>query len=186
MNRKIFAFLALLPLAAIAQPGEIPKSTLDDLSRDLAQLQKAVLDAQAKQQIVEAKATNGFKYPDMVTLIAPTSLRVGATEKSPALVKASKGDSFPIVEHVGDWYSVKLDKPINGVKAGWLPAAATIPTAQPVSAQSTSLADQIFSELTGQAARFRQSYQNNPYISVTGFTVNVLPPSVAINFEFKK
>ena len=96
------------------------------------------------------------------------------------------GDTFPIVERAGDGYAVKLDKPINGLNAAWLQTAAAVITAQQASTQSTSFVDQIFSELTEKAARFRQSYQNNPYVIVTGFTVNVVPPSVSINFEFKK
>jgi hypothetical protein len=44
----------------------------------------------------------------------------------------------------------------------------------------------IFRVLTDSAVAFHDSYKNNPYIQVSGFTVHVgVPPSVDLSFSFK-
>jgi len=45
----------------------------------------------------------------------------------------------------------------------------------------------VFEEIVEQASKMKDKYKNNPYVSVTGFSVNVgVPPSMSINIEFKK
>lgn len=96
-----------------------------------------------------------------------------------------KGKTFPVVSQAGGWYAVEFGEPFDGMKTGWLPATAAVPVAQ-TNPSASSTAEAVFVKLTEQAARFKQAYQNNPYVTVSGFTVNVVPPSVSVNFEFRK
>lgn len=121
-----------------------------------------------------------------------SEVRAGASDKAAPLLKAKLNQIFPVIDKAGDWYAVKIPENIGGVSSGWIQAADVVPipsafpsTPQPF--QASSVADSIYRELTQRAVRFRDAYRNNPYISVTGFSVNVgVPPSVSISFEFKK
>ena len=184
--RMLFNIVLALPVAALAQTGEIPKSVLDSLSRDLATLQKSVLEVQAQQQALEAKTDKLWSFPDRVTVTSPTYVKVGAAEKAASLFKVEKGTTFPVVSQAGGWYAVEFDETFKGMKTGWLQAAAAVPTPQVFATPAATNSNSIFSTLTEQAAKLKQTYQNNPYVNVSGFSVTVVPPSISINFEFKK
>lgn len=50
----------------------------------------------------------------------------------------------------------------------------------------TSVSEDLYRILAEKATRMHDSYKNNSYIEVSGFTVNVgISPSVSVNFEFK-
>ena len=194
MKLLTLLFAGALPLAALAQGGDIPKPVLDGLAKDLAQLHQAVLEAQRKQQAYEMAVT---KFPALgVNQITVTNqsagVRAGANDKAALLQNASMNQTFPVIDKAGDWYAVSLPEKIKGVSSGWVRAADAVPTMRIVQTtapgqQPSSFADDIFRDLTERAARFRETYRNNPYISVAGFSVNVgVPPSVSITFEFKK
>ena len=194
MKLLALLFATALPLGALAQGGDIPKPVLDGLAKDLAQLHQAVLEAQRKQQAYEMASA---KFPwlgvNQITITSPSAgVRAGANDKAPLLLSAQKNQIFPVIDKAGDWYAVALREKIHGVSSGWVRAADSVPTMRavqttPAGQQPSSLADDIFRELTERAVRFRDAYRNNPYISVTGFSVNVgVPPSVSISFEFKK
>jgi hypothetical protein len=79
---------------------------------------------------------------------------------------------------------------VNGLSSGWVKAANAVPagwvaaTHMPPSQQGVSEA--IYQQITEQASRLRKRYENNPYVSVDGFDINIgVPPSVSISFQFK-
>jgi len=179
---KRLALVALaLPVAAIAQTVQIPQDVMSGLARDLAALQREVLDVQAQQKGPADKYAN----IGLLRVTEPTYLRAGAGDKAATLRQVKPGELFPVISQVGDWYAVRMATPYEGLNTAWLKAAAAVPV--PDDARSTgSAGDAIFVRLTESAARLRESYRSNPYVNVTGFAVNVVPPSVSINFEFKK
>lgn len=186
--RKLFiSLLFSAPLISVAQTNQMPPTMLKSLSKDLAELQQAVLAAQAQQQAETGAHEKIWAFPQKVTVTTSTYLRAGAAEKAATVILAEKGKTFPVLSQAGEWYAVGFDTPVNGMNSAWIKAAAAVPTGHEQTAQSSSsAADKVFETLTERAARFKQNYQNNPYVGVTGFSVNVLPPSVSINFEFKK
>jgi hypothetical protein len=52
--------------------------------------------------------------------------------------------------------------------------------------QDSNVTARLFKSLTEQAVQFRDSYKDNKYIYVSGFTVHVgIPPSVDLAFTFR-
>lgn len=181
--RILFPLVLLLPVTAVAQSPEVPRAVIEQLSKDLAQLQRAVAEAQAQLQWPRAVAI-GSPLTPMVTVIENTSLRAAAAENSATVFRVAKGRSLPVVSEVNGWYAVQAESPVQGTITGWLkPGSATPVSADPY--LKTTTADGVFLTLTEHATRMKQTYQNNPYVSVSGFQVNVMPPGVSINFEFK-
>jgi len=181
----------MFPLIVAAQSGEIPKAAIDELANDMARLQKAVLDAQAKQAATEAQANTNLPgefrvtEKEKVTVTAPTFLYKGAGNKAGTIVKVSEGENFPVVDRTSDWYAVELKEPVNGLNVGWIPATAVVLTLKRSNVQTTPADNGIFNTLAAEAAQLKRKYENNPYFKVTGFTFNTTPPGLSINFEFK-
>ncbi|MEW5710635.1 MAG: hypothetical protein AB1830_17305 [Pseudomonadota bacterium] len=193
MRLLIFLLTCLMSFAAFAQGDQIPKTAVEALAKDLAQLHEAVLDAQRRQQAYEIARAKwpGLGVSQVTVTNLSTGVRAGANDKAAVLLTAKKNQTFPVIDKAGEWYAVALPQKVQGLSVGWVPATDVVPTAgtiQPVAGggQPTSLAEGIFNDLAERAIRFRDAYRNNPHFSVTGFAVNVGAPfSVSINFEFK-
>ena len=186
--------ILLMPVAAAAQQSkEIPKPVMNGLAHDLAELQKAVVEAQRKQQ-QDLMAQFLTDAPTHIKVTgSSTPIRGGASKYSEILLQAEKGRTYRVIDKAGPWYAVKLDSPHEGIPTGWISATGAVPVANLGQSSSggtvpdETLAEEIFKSLTEQATHLRDAYRNNPYINVSGFTVNVgVPPSVSISFEFKK
>lgn len=180
--RIVSLLLFVLPLTVLGQTEGIPKSVTDQLSRDLSELQKTVLEAQAPQQPSGLGVATAFGKRVAVT--ETTSLRAAATDTAPTMYRVTKGEVLPVVAESPGWYAVTTNQPVQGPTTAWLRAGFALPVVE--SAPQPAVIDNVFQKLTEHAARFKQSYQNNPYVTVSGFQVNLVPPSIAINFEFKK
>ena len=189
--RNTLAAAILLAISANvnAQSTSVPKEVIDQIGRDLSNLQQAVIAAQAQAQQASANPGGkgwGLGFLGKVSVTSPTDLRAGAAETSPKIYKTSKGQTFPVVAQAGDWFAVSLDQPAAGYTTAWLPAAYASPVAAEVQMHSMASGADVFSKLTEQASKMKQAYESNRYVNVSGFSVNVFPPSVSINFEFKK
>jgi Bacterial SH3 domain len=52
--------------------------------------------------------------------------------------------------------------------------------------KSLSISERVYKTMTDAAVSFRDSYKNNPYFQVTGFTVVIgVPPALNLDFSFK-
>ncbi|MDR7009601.1 SH3 domain-containing protein [Paraburkholderia strydomiana] len=105
----------------------------------------------------------------------------------------SKGGKYRVVDKVGDWYAVELNGPLARVNTGWVNAADVSPIKMaagidvPVNSPAAPSTAAVYDVIVQKASQLKEKYRNNPYLSVTGFTVNVgIPPSVGMNFEFRK
>ena len=187
--RKLVAIVAaLLPAIAASQESSIPKPVLDGISRDLAELQAAVVEAQGRLAAPQSLTFTSSTETVKITGIKP-AIRLGAAQSAVSLFMATPGQTFQVVDKASDWYAIRLAQPVQGYSSGWVSAADVVPTnsfgKEP--AKASSVAEDVFRKLTEQASRLRDTYRNNPYIAVSDFAVNVgVPPSVSINFEFKK
>jgi hypothetical protein len=180
--RFLVLLVALASSAALAQ--DIPKPVIDDLARDLAALQKVVIEAQ-RQQAAQPALSHGElgNYIGMVELTRPAEVKAGAREDAPTMVKAQAGKKFPLVAERPGWYAVQLERPYRGSTTGWLSSDSVD---LKYSASVIGAAEEAFATMTDSASRIKRTYQTNPYFSVTGFQVNLVPPSITLNFEFKK
>lgn len=184
MKKLVAVLVALFPFLTMAQQPSIPESVLDGISKDLAKLQRMVVEVQG-----QVTAQQMFRADEVkITGVKPT-VRLGATQTAAALFTPKPGQTFQVIDKTEDWYAIRLLEPVQGFSSGWVSAAEVVPTssANKGTVKQTSFADDAFRQLTEQAAKMRDSYRNNPYVAVSGFAVNVgIPPSVSINFEFKK
>jgi hypothetical protein len=189
-------------LVAVVSPAfgqeEIPQSFLEELARDLAELQQPV--QVARQLSVRAITDDSKVY-------------AGASTATRQIGRLAIGDEAPVLDNTGGWYAIQLPNE----SSGWVQARNVAPVAKTFSATTgqlrlseeqaaelfrsgqLSVGDDPFSQnetgwverkilsLLERASNFRDAYQNNPYVIVRGFDLNVsVPPSLGISFEFKE
>jgi uncharacterized protein YgiM (DUF1202 family) len=182
---------------ASAASAGIPADVVDKLASDLAKLQVGI---QATQQLA---ASSPVQNQILVTSDAANVLS-GATPSASKEFVAKKGEKLFVLDRANDYYAVATD---NG-RTGWIMAADVKPetnayntafwqtwnpsttTAAPAvqngPPQDSGVAARIFKSLTEQAVQFRDSYKDNKYMFVSGFTVHVgIPPSVDLAFTFR-
>jgi uncharacterized protein YgiM (DUF1202 family) len=163
----IGAAIAASASAVAAQESEREKA-LRELGKDLAEI---------NQQLIQASG----RAPLGAAVVVPTKpsvpVKAGAADSSQRLFTITQGQEYPILDKVGSWYAIEAD----GGRQGWVNAANVVPKAAPASPM-TGPVDWAVSK----AVELRTRYQNNPYVSVTGFGVTLgLPPSLTINCDFK-
>lgn len=192
MRVLVFGFLlALFVHPALAQEvGTIPEDVLLDLSRDLADLNRQVLQLQEAQAEAQAAVIRPSK---VIVTSDSASVKAGAGGWFiDTVFTANKGQAFDVVDKVSDWYAIKS----YPAKVGWIKASNVVPdipirltagspTGVPVIGSPSSTED-VFRSLTEGATKLRDKWKNNPHVFVKGFSVKLgLPPSLDISFEFK-
>lgn len=187
-------FIAIFSGVASGQEKQTLENTMQEISKDLAALHREVEDTY--------KAQVGYFKQDyyMVHITSKQApIRAGADGKAQILSNASLGNTFNVIDKAGEWYAVSFKNPINDLTSGWVKSSDVVPVqikratlfaerevadVKPTGEKSVS--DRIYEQLTKYVMSIRDKYQNNPYVRVTGFTVNVtVPPSVSVSFEFK-
>jgi hypothetical protein len=189
----IFLLLVLPALPAFGQEpiphtfGQepIPQTFLEKLARDLAELQ------QASSRAAFAEASLGVRIVNN-----NSTVYAGAGKDTAPIATLEKGDQAPVIDNAGGWYAIQLPNETSG----WVQARDVAPIMRKLPSDPFAqaggdygaetqvgwLEEQIRS-LLERASDFRNSYQNNPYVIVRGFDVNVsVPPSLGISFEFKE
>jgi hypothetical protein len=192
MKRAGFIRLTI-PLAAAlitacssmtTSPLALPDAVVRDLARDLEEAHRTIQDARKQQAQASAELGESPSSPPVeVTVTAPTLLRAGADSTAAGLFSVMKGQTFPVVTQAPGWFAVDLGKETAfGSSTAWLPAASVLPSrrVQPRSTSTTS----VYETLAAQASKIREAYRNNPHLRVSGFTVEVIPPGLSVNFEF--
>lgn len=173
MKRTLLAIIMLLPMASFAQEQSIPEPVLKELSRDLADMHQALVKAQTS-------LTSGSEF--VAVEVQSAEIHSTPNPSSAVLARVEAGEPFRVVQRSGDWYQVESD----ANSSGWLKADAVRPLSSTVPASQSST-ERLFAELTDKAARLRDRYRDNEYISISGFTIEIsVPPSVSIDFEFKE
>ena len=128
--------LIIIPLELYAESQKSFDETLQELSKDLASLHAEVQEA-TKQQTFAAAAEvwNAKAATDVTVSTHETKIFTGANSNAAVLTKATQGESFPVVDKVGDWYAVALPNPesiaemkknpdlIADLKGGWISPA---------------------------------------------------------------
>jgi len=217
MKAKVFyltLLIVMLPLTGGTQQGQIPDEVLRELAKDLADLNREVLQAQRLQEA----ASRAVGYRLAVTVTSESApVRLGADKKAKVSFSAKWGQTFDVVDKVGDWYAVRGnvlqgegEQHMAGfaadIRTGWINASNVVPTikAGGVAAEKGKGFEKslegvktapgthqeedagVFLYLAEGAAKVRDRYRQNPYFFVKGFSVALgLPPSLELTFEFK-
>ena len=201
--------LFLLPFLACGpafsdQPADFDK-TMQGVATDLSALHqklqqiygKHLPPSQGFSPLVVADVIAAMKKAGIVTITADSAgVYKGAALDAELFESVSAGKQFPLLDKVGDWYAIALDNPVEGVPAGWVQAAKAVPSwdltmvgdvaSVAEAAAKPSLTERVYAEITAAVNDVRLKYDKDPYVGITGFSVEMsLPPGVSIMFEFK-
>jgi hypothetical protein len=201
--------------SAAPEAASIPSDVTDKLAADLAQLQKEVLaaaqptqpqpsrqvtvtsadgtpifggaDRAAPKEYTAKKGDNLYvldKANDFYAVAGPKNGETGwvaASDVKPIwLTPKDSSGHFAAVDYSDAWNKGKDYSDVD--KAGYQTTNINNPPTQ----QDEGAIALMFKALTEKAVQFRDSYKNNEYVQVTGFTVHVaLIPSIDLAFAFK-
>jgi hypothetical protein len=177
-------------------PSSVPADVTDKLAGDLAKLQASI---QASQSFVASPAA----WNQVLVTSNNADVLSGASASAAKEFVAQKGEKFHVLDKANAYYAVAAD---NG-RTGWIMAADVKPepavgipvwgTGNPAimkkeikgvgtTQEDEGMTARIFKSLTEQAVEFRDSYKDNKYLFVSGFTVHVgIPPSIDLAFTFR-
>jgi hypothetical protein len=175
--------LAQQPTTSTAQSESIPADVMNKLDNDLAKFQAEIQSS--FRQTTESSPVG--KKIEVTSDFA--SVLGGAKLSAPKEFAAKKGDKFLVLDKANDFYAVAAD---NG-KTGWITAGDVKPDFVKPGAVEDNTTEQdhdvtttLFQTLTEDAVRFRDSYKDNKYLHVSGFTVHTgVPPAVDLSFSFR-
>ena len=156
--------------------GGLDKS-MKSLASDLANLQREI-HSDSNQGIAGEGVTS--------VQVKKNGARVyTAADKSSSEIKEFKaGATLPVVNKVDDWYVVNLIGE-DDHKFGWVQSDWVAPKDYKFTATGSNEED-IYQKVIGRIQEFKRKYDDNDYVRVSGFSVDVgIPPSVNISFEFK-
>ena len=199
----LLPFLACGPVFA-EQTADFDR-TMQDVAEDLSALHwklQAIYESQIpsgypSSSVAAAHLLDAFKKAGIVVITADSAeiykgaaLNAGIVESVPA------GKQFPVLDKVADWYAVALDEPVKGFSTGWVQAAKAVPywdismaqaaTSRTEVGVSRSMTERLYSQIAASVNDVRLKYDTNPYVGISGFSVDMsLPPGVSILFQFK-
>ena len=176
----VFFLVVLVAIAHAEQPKNL-EATMGDIAADLATLQRDV-------ELVSQKNA-AYALPSLIRVkLTGKSVPIykGADKSSGVVTKLSEGKVLPVVDKAGEWYAVGIDQPNTEFKSGWVHASSVVPETYTFQAQVKSTTDAMYQQIMDKVRGLKEKYQNNTYVRVTGFSVDVtIPPAVSISFEFK-
>jgi hypothetical protein len=172
-NARLLLFAALLPLTAVAEDPKNLDQTMDAIAKDMATLQRLTQSPRWTYNPSTLRITK-----------RQASVYKGADTDSGVLTKLPEGQSVPIVDKAGEWYAITFDnerKPLTG----WVQAGAAVP--EPVAFGPHPLTgSDVYEAAVEQLQVLKEKYSKNPYVRISGFSVEAsLSPAVTVDFEFK-
>ena len=202
--KKILVLLPLLACgSAFAEDPEDLDKTMQAIAKDLSALHWKLQEVYERELAVRADLSSYAAAVDLlnkagvVTITADSAdIFKGAALNAGVVESVSAGKKFPVLDKVGDWYAIALDKPVEGFSTGWVQAAKAVPYWDITAgagvlsvadrAASQSLTDSLYSAATSLVTEIRRKYEADPLVRVSGFTVDVsIPPGVSVLFEFE-
>jgi hypothetical protein len=160
-----------------AQKQALEKTTMDQIAKDLAEVNAELLKASQpepessgyrRSASTESTSARWFFLDRYIGRDKPSA---GATETTPF----SNGESARILDRKGDWDLVENSQD----QVGWVPASHL----------SMMISDQAFENAIAAAlkmlSKMKEKYENGPVV-IKGFSVDVMPPGVSVEFEFKE
>jgi len=192
ITRKLILLICIIILivsSSYAEDKELLDTTLKGIASDLAQLQKEIENAYIQQAGIYPYTHHLAPFPNYVKITNEKGkLRTGADYSAPILMNASKGALYKVIDKVGNWYAVALPKPKEGIESAWVSTTDVTPLISPVQTgyAKQSIIEKMYEKIMESVKKIRDKYQNNPYVSVSGFSIDIgMPPSVSVSFKFK-
>ena len=203
MKRPIILLLTLLLSGwALADEQSDFDRTMQGVAADLsalhAELQAAYTSEAASAEFSVAYwgnvyAPKGQAYLEVTT---PALLYKGADVNAGSFQMVAEGEKFKFVDKVSDWYAVALEQPMEGFSSGWVQAAQVVPVLEAGEFNVTSfegqsdppqgVSDALYKQIVDSVSTFREKYEENRHIAITGFSVDIgIPPGVSVQFAFK-
>lgn len=163
----------------------IPRSFLEDLARDLSELQP--------------EPSAGF---DVGVVNDDTNVHSGIGTDTKIVGRLKAGDRATVIGQAGNWYGVVLP----GKQVGWIQtpnlslargsfsatrdemlAAGEFRSDYEFLSADYGLFENRVLTLLERAAAFRDTYRDNPYVVVRGFDISLslTGPTLGMSFEFK-
>ena len=201
--------LVLLPFlacgAAFADEAAELDKTMQDVAEDLSALHwklQSIYESELPSRrhfsaLAAAEWLAGIKEAGSLTITADSAgIYKGAAIAAGILDSVSAGRQYPVLDKVGDWYAIALDEPLKGYSSGWVQAAKAVPywnirvaEAPGMAADVTmspSVTERLYSQIVASVNAVRLKYEANPYVGISGFSVDMsLPPGVSVLFHFK-
>lgn len=107
----------------------------------------------------------------------------GAGGSGKLIGQLETGQSVEVVDRVGDSYAIFTKNPAGKKITGWVEASDVKPATKTPDFSANSATELMIQKL----GQLYQKYKNNPYVTVTGFSVEIgIPPSVTIEFAPKE
>jgi hypothetical protein len=157
------------------------EETYRDVANDLTKIQDLIDSAQ--------KAPLEKIPRQLVVTAEKAELRKGAMETTPKIAEASEGKLYSVIDKASNWYAVQLEEPIAGQSVAWVSAASVAPMVffDDIEYQIDSFTNGIYEKILNQINSFKDKYKNNPYVNVSGFSINIgTNISATVSFEFKE
>jgi hypothetical protein len=158
---------------------------------DLAVLNQEILKATNAIQQAQNEKTSTVTPGNLAVTVTSEkgSIHTGASKETAVLTKVEEGKSFPVIDKVGDWYAVSLDDPVRGMETGWISSEESVPSVIPAGVIDDAI-NKVFIEQYQNVLNviywLQKKNSNNPFITISGFSIGVKPLSATIHLDFKQ
>lgn len=172
---------------AIICPAEEPDglaATMDQLAEDLAGLQVELESSTRRAEIATFMQDTGIYG---VTLTSEdAAIYKGADTRSEVLTQLPEGRTLPVIDKFDGWYAVEIGDKNEKYRAGWVQASDVVPNRIVGLAAMAPRTPDMYHDTMDRVKQLQQKYSDNPYVRISGFSVEIgIPPTVSITFEFK-
>jgi len=192
MRIPIFIVLVMIlnsmVIIAAAEEPLNKSQTLNEIADDLSTLERMVDETNSMIQQYQQAKVSGVIPGNLTVTSQNAVIHKGAGGQTAELTAVEEGASLKVIDKVGEWYAVSLDKPVEGLNTGWINSQEIVPavTVSPITEASfSSFMDRKFNDILAMVSKMKEKYKNNPYVRVAGFRIG-LPPSVQVEIEFKE
>ncbi|WP_298775141.1 hypothetical protein [uncultured Shewanella sp.] len=157
------------------------------MSKDLAIIQKTI-DIFSRKNHKESKIkVNNPAYVDI--LVDKANLYSKASITSKIVTTTTKAISYQVIDKKEGWYAVKLNAIYFGKKFAWIESSDVLPSniLSNITKLSTQSSELLYKNLILLLIDFEHKYKDNPYLTPSGFTINIEEsPSISVTFEFNE
>ena len=202
MKRVLVLLLLAASSSVFAEGAPSFDQSMEKVAKDLSALHwkiQGIYQRELASNLASsfAEVFSALKTGNSVMVTADSArIYKGAALSAGVVDSVSAGTRFHLLDKVDDWYAVALDKPVQGFSSGWVQAAQSVPYSELAmvkagaqlagDASSQSFTDRLYSGITASVRDIQRSYEADPHVGISGFSVDLsIPPGVSILFEFK-
>lgn len=184
--RYIIGFILLLLFCSHIY-AETQKKTYEEMSKDLAVIQKTIDLFSEKNRKISSIKINDPIAVDI--LVDKANLYSEASITSKIVTTTTKAISYQVIDKKEGWYAVKLNDIYFGKKFAWIESSDVLPSniLSDITKPSIHPSELLYKDLILLLINFENKYKDNPYLTPSGFTINIeKSPSISVTFEFNE